>query len=225
MLRTLTALIGTALLLAACGSDGPPGSVTASLPPPDAVRIAEAREYIIGPADQLEVAVFQADQLNRTVQVDGQGRIDLPLIGVMTAAGKSTKQLSTEIATALEAKYMRDPQVTVLVKEAVSQKVTVEGSVSQPGVYPVAGRTTLLQTIAMARGTEQDANEKRVAIFRTVNDKRAVAVFDLTAIRKGQAPDPDVYGNDVVVVERSGVKSMLQNITGVAPILGIFSFF
>ena len=58
-----------------------------------------------------------------------------------------------------------------------------------------------------------------------MNDKRAVAVFDLTAIRKGQAPDPDVYGNDVVVVERSGVKSMLQNITGVAPILGIFSVF
>lgn len=224
MTRIIAALIGSALLLAACASGGPSGAST-SLPPPDVARYAEAREYVIGPSDMLEVAVFQAAQLDRTVEVDAQGRIDLPLVGAMTAAGKSPKQLSTDIAAALEQKYLQSPQVTVRVKEAASQKVTVEGSVAQPGVYPVTARTTLLQAIAMARGAERDANEKRVAIFRTVNDKRAVGVFDLTAIRQGKAEDPEVYGNDVVVVERSGAKSILQSITGVAPILGIFSAF
>jgi polysaccharide export outer membrane protein len=225
MIRIFAALIGSALMLAACASGGPSGAVSASLPPPDAPRLQEAREHIIGPQDTLEVTVFQADQLNRTVEVDAQGKIDLPLIGVVTAAGKSARQLSGEIAANLEKKYLQSPQVTVRVKESLSQRVTVEGAVTSPGVFPVSGPTTLLQAIAMAQGPVREANEKQVAIFRTVNDRRAVALFDLTAIRQGKAEDPLVYGNDVVVVERSGAKSILNDIRGIVPIIGVFRWF
>lgn len=224
MLRSFAALIGTALMIAACSS-GPSGAAAGSLPPPDAVRLAEAREYVIGPTDLLAISVFQADQLNRDVQVDAQGRIDLPLIGAVTAAGKTARQLSAEIARSLEQKYLQSPQVSVQVKETGSQKVTVEGSVGAPGLYPITGKTTLLQAIAMARGPQRDANEKRVAIFRTVDNRRAVAVFDLTAIRKGAAEDPEVFGNDIVVVERSGVRSILQDVAGAMPIVGVFRWF
>ena len=64
-----------------------------------------------------------------------------------------------------------------------------------------------------------------MAIFRTINNRRAAAVFDLTAIRQGKAEDPEVYGNDVVVVERSGTKSLLKDLRGVVPFIGAFSWF
>lgn len=224
MIRNLTVLIGSIVMLAACASGG--SSIAAgSLPPPDAATAQAAREYVVGPLDTLEVTVFQADNLNRTVDVDSQGRIDLPLIGGVVAAGKTTRALQTEIAAKLSEKYLQSPQVTVRVKESLSQRVTVEGAVEQPGVFPMAGRTTLLQAIAMARGPQDDANEKQVAIFRTIQGRRAAAVFDLTAIRKGEAEDPEVYGNDVVVVERSGTKGLLNDLKGVIPFIGVFRWF
>lgn len=227
MIRTLSALFGSILLLAACASGGSGSSIAAntSLPPPDAATAQAAREYVVGPMDTLEVTVFQADNLNRTVEVDSQGRIDLPLIGGVEAAGKSTRQLQTEIAARLSEKYLQSPQVSVRLKESISQRVTVEGAVAQPGVFQMSGHTTLLQAIAMAQGPEDDANEKQVAIFRTIQGRRAAAVFDLTAIRKGQAEDPEVYGNDVVVVERSGTKSLLNDLRGVVPFIGVFRWF
>ena len=227
MIRTLTALVITAFMVASCATDAPAGGATvgANLPPPDTALVSDAREYLIGPLDTLEISVFQASDLGGTVVVDSQGQISLPLIGTVPASGKSTRQLSTDIAAKLREKYMQAPQVTVLVKESISRQVTVEGAVAQPGMYPIAGRTTLLQVIALARGVDRYANERQVAIFRTVDSRRAVAVFDLRAIRQGKSEDPEVYGNDVVVIERSSGKSLLHDIAGVTPIIGIFRFF
>ena len=225
MIRTLSALIGSVLLLAACASGGSDIAASGSLAPPDPVSLQPAREYVVGPMDTLEVSVFQVDDLNRTVQVDSQGRIDLPLVGAITAAGRSTGQIQADIADKLSEKYLQSPQVSVRVKDSISQKVTVEGAVTQPGVFPVSGRMTLLQAIALARGPNDEADEKQVAIFRTINNRRAAAVFDLTAIRQGKAEDPEVYGNDVVVVERSGTKSLLKDLRGVVPFIGAFSWF
>lgn len=220
-------MLAPALVLAACGSTpvGQTAQMGASLPPPDPVKLAPATQqggYRVGPMDVLDVTVYQVPDLTRQVQVDAAGQIVLPLVGPLTAAGKSVSELQVDVASRLREKYLQSPEVTIYVKEFASQKVTVEGSVTQPGVYAIQGRTTLLQALAMARGTDRLANQKRVAVFRTVNNQRMAALFDVDAIRAGTMDDPEVYGNDVVVVERSGMKSAFQSASGVVPILGLF---
>jgi len=185
-------------------------------PPARTPAAAEA----ISPNDTLEVAVFQTPDLSRTVQVDSGGRILLPLIGEVDAAGRTPEQLSQGIEDALSRKYMRDPQVTVTVKNSTSQKVTVDGAVMKPGIYPLMGSTTLLQAVALAEGPDpKQANTHKVAVFRGgASDARAV--YDLEAIRDGKAADPAIYPRDVVVVTASGGKNFLQTISGLAPLAG-----
>jgi polysaccharide export outer membrane protein len=181
-------------------------------------------DYRIGPLDKLNITVFQVKDLTlEAVQVDGSGRVSLPLIGSVVAAGKTTQELSTEIADRLRGQFLQSPQVAVWVAEAISQKVTVDGSVVEPGVYAMSGPTTLLQAVAMAKGPDpRYANLSRVAVFRTINGQRNAAVFDLKAIRAGRAPDPVILGNDVVVVEGSQLKGTLREILGALPVLAIF---
>jgi polysaccharide export outer membrane protein len=219
-------VLALTLGLAACGSTpmADNAQIGTPLPPPDTtqVQVSGATEYHIGPMDVLDINVFQVPDLTRTVQVDAAGQITLPLIGQVSVAGKTVTQVQSEIAAKLAAKYLQSPDVTVFVKEFTSQKVTVDGSVNQPGVYAISGRTTLLQAIAMARGTDRDANLKRAVIFRTINNQRMAAVFDIGQIRAGRMDDPEIFGNDVVVVDRDGTKSVLRGITGAVPIFSIF---
>lgn len=215
------------LLLAACAST-PSGSAMqrgVAMPPPDPVKLAPATQlgsYRIGPMDTLDITVFQVPELTRVAQVDAAGQIVLPLIGAVDAAGKTVAELQSDVTSRLKVRYLQSPEVTIYVKEFASQKVTVEGSVTAPGVYPISGRTTLLQVIAMARGTDRMAREDRVVIFRNVHDQRMAALYDIRQIRAGTLEDPEIYGNDMVVVERSGIKSVLGNVTGAMPMLGLF---
>lgn len=185
---------------------------------------AATQDYRIGPLDKLNITVFQVKDLTlEEVQVDGSGRVFLPLIGSVVAAGKTTQELSAEIADRLRGQYLQSPQVAVWVAEAISQKVTVDGSVVEPGVYAMSGPTTLLQAVAMAKGPDpRYANLNRVAVFRTINGQRNAAVFDLKAIRAGKAPDPVILGNDVVVVEGSTAKGVFREILAALPGLAIF---
>jgi len=218
--------LGACCLLVACATAAPSQPVT--LAPAGGVYPAASvqSDYQIGPQDKLDITVFQVPDLTlKDVQVDSSGQINLPLVGVVTAAGKSTQQLSSEIATRLRENYLQNPQVSVVVAEALSQKVTVEGAIMQPGVYSIAGPTTLLQVIAMARGPDKLADLRRVAIFRNTDGRRAMAVFDLGAIRKGEAVDPEVRGDDVVVVQGSGAKAVWQDVIRAAPIIGVFRYF
>ena len=199
-------------------------SLAADLPPPDnTLRVsATMADYRIGTQDTLDINVFQIEELKRTVQVDSGGKILLPLIGQIQASGRTPAELSVEIADALKRSYMKDPQVIVTVKESQSQRVTVDGAVNQPGVYPLSGPTTLLQAISLARGPDNKlANVKRVAVFRNVGGTRRQAMYDLTRIRSGTAEDPPVYANDIVVVDTSGGKSFMQNFQGAFGILGM----
>jgi polysaccharide export outer membrane protein len=100
--------------------------------------------------------------------------------------------------------------------------VTVDGAVQQAGQYPVAGPMTLIQTIALARGTTEDANARRVAVFRTIGGQRQAAAFDLTAIRRGEAKDPQIYPGDIVVVDGSSIKAAQKQIFQTFPFLSIF---
>ena len=178
--------------------------------------------YRIGPRDILSIDVFQVPDLSRVVQVDGSGLIAFPPIGQLTAAGRSTADLSNDISTALAAHYVKDPLVSVTMKESQSQRVTVDGAVEQPGVYPLTGPTTLLQAVALARGPDpRIANLHKVSIFRTVAGRRVTTTFDLSAIRSGRHADPEVLANDTIVVDTSAGRSFLRDLAPLLPLASI----
>ena len=224
MARFLALILALAMLAAWPAGARADQKLERSLPPPDQNGMAMSQQaYRIGPLDKLDISVFQVPELTGSVEVDAAGLISLPLIGQVTAGGRTTNELQQLIAQKLSAKYLQDPQVTVVVKEALSQKITVEGAVQQPGVYPIEGRTTLMQAIAMARGSDpQRANEKKVVVFRTVNGQRMAAGFNLVDIRTGKTDDPQVYGNDVIVMDASNARGFLHDIISTVPLLAIF---
>ena len=197
------------------------------LPPPDSTTevgvYKGVSEYRIGPSDLLEINVFQVADLNRTVRVNTSGDISLPLIGVMKAGGMTVQELEAKIAKSLDANFLQNPQVTVFVKEFTSQRVTLEGAVRKPGIYPLTGKTTLLQAIAMAEGLDSLADLKGIVIFRVVEGKKMGARFDVKAIRSGTAADPLVYGDDIIVIDQSGSKTAFRRIMESLPIFNMFT--
>lgn len=113
----------------------------------------------IGPEDVLDVQVFEAPEMNRTVRVAADGSITLALLGAVPAAGSTPHELEIAIQDRLREKYILDPHVTVAVKEVQSRPVYVLGAVHNPGVLQVRGRRTLLEVLAMAGGLAADAGE------------------------------------------------------------------
>ncbi|HWE71833.1 MAG TPA: polysaccharide biosynthesis/export family protein [Stellaceae bacterium] len=233
MLAGFVALSAGALIVAAPGTslaagfqNSPNNFQSASLPPTQTVPQFSSQtpatnmvrpDYIIGPDDVISVDVFQIPDLSRTVQVDSEGNILLPLLGSVPAGGRSVSQLSKQVAAAYGDKYVRDPKVTVSVKESESQKVTVNGAVIQPGIYPISSGTTLMQAIALAKGPDTKLASDRVAIFRTVGQNRTQATFDISDIQSGKVPDPQLQAHDIVVVDTSGTRKFLQDISPIAP--------
>jgi polysaccharide export outer membrane protein len=190
------------------------------LPPPDGAETGtSARPYRIGAFDKLGVSVFGVPELSQTVQVDASGRISLPLAGAIDASGKTPDELAAEIAQRLASRYVRNPQVTVNLEETVSQVVTIDGQVREPGLYPVVGRMTLMRAIATAKGTTEFARLQDVVVFRTVGQREMVALYNLQAIRRGLYPDPEVFASDVVVVGDSPARRLFQNALQAAPLL------
>ncbi|MVW58305.1 polysaccharide export protein [Sphingomonas sp. MAH-6] len=219
-------ILGFAGLLSACshGSSLPSGDLAyASIPAPSTDRPVD--DYKIGPLDTLSVTVFQEPDLSQAaVQVDASGNVLLPLIGQVKAEDKTSTQLAGEIGSKLGAKYLTDPQVSVIVTQSVSQHVTVNGSVTEPGVYAIQGRTTLLDALAMAKGTSRVAALDQVAVFRMVDGKRIGGVFNVDKINRGLAPDPELKGDDTIVVGLSNVKAAWRDILTAAPLLTAFSY-
>lgn len=189
---------------------------------PAKAETTAAREFTIGPLDRLGITVFGEPQLSTDqAQVDAVGNLDLPLSGRMVAAGKTASQLSGEIRQRLS-KYLVNPQVSILVLDTVSQRVTVQGQVNQAGLYPIQGRTTLLEMLAQAKGMSGVADEQRVAVFRTIDDQRMGAMFDVSAISRGEAADPELQSGDVVVVGHSARRGAWRDFLVAAPALGLF---
>jgi polysaccharide export outer membrane protein len=218
------------LVLAGCGGPRMDLSEMTAARPVDlqSVQIVEApsAEYRIGVGDKLAVRVFQVADLSfEELVVDTSGNINMPLIGGVRGAGRTAGEMSTDIAARLADRFLREPQVTVTVKEAASQKITVDGAVTKPGVYEMRGSTSLLQAIAMAEGPTRVADLAKVAVFRNISGRRSVALFDLSAIRQGRAPDPQVLGDDVIVVDTSRLSSALREVVGALPALSAFAYF
>src|SRR5262245_15774306 len=178
--------------------------------------------YKIGPQDTIEIAVFKVPDLSRTVQVADSGTVNLPLIGDVVAAGKTSQQLERDLVKKYGGKYLQSPQVTVSVKEYNSQRVTIEGAVKKPGVYPIRGKGSLLQFIATAEGLDPNA-DSTVVVFRTTNGKRSAAKFDLASIRSGDTPDPAIQSGDMIVASSSAIKETFNNILKALPIAGVFA--
>lgn len=234
ILRTLVVLFLVAALVACATSTS--GSVrsgtskavtsTEELGAPDtradSGAYTGASEYRVGAQDLLEVSVFQVNDLNRTVRVNSNGQISLPLIGVLQAGGNTVQELEALIAQKLSDEFLQAPQVTVFVKEFTSQRVTLEGAIAKPGIYPITGKTSLLQALAMGGGPTDLANLQGVVVFRMIDGRKMAAAFDLKQIRAGDAPDPLVYGDDIIVIDQSGARTGLRRVLETLPVFNLF---
>ena len=229
-MRNFVIMFAAALAVAGCASSGGLDAnstaveVRGELPTPDqAAQAIDMSEYRIGPTDKIRVSVFGADELDREGMVDASGQFQMPLIGAVAAGGTTPSDLSAKIADLLRGRYIKEPQVSVNVIEARAHSITVDGAVTQPGIYPVIGKMTLQQAIATARGASDLADTDRVVVFRTIDGTKMAAMFDLDAIREGRVADPQVYGNDIVVVGESGTRRFLKDTQSLtAPVLSRF---
>lgn len=179
--------------------------------------------YRIGPLDVLDVSVFQVPELTRSVQVSDVGTVNLPLVGEVAAAGKTSREIERAVASRLGAKYVRAPQVTVFVKEYNSQRVTVEGAVKKPGVYPTKGHDTLTQFVAIAEGIDRETASSTVVVFRTIDGKRYAAKFDIKEIMAGRAEDPPIQPNDIIAVDSSSGKEVFSYVVKLLPAAALFT--
>ena len=170
--------------------------------------------------------MFGVEELTRDERVNSNGHISLPLVGTVMAGGRTIPELESDLARKYADGYLQRPQVTVFVKEFTSQRITVEGAVKKPGIYPITGRTSLLQAIALAEGVDdRTADLGGIVVMRKVDGRKQAAVFDLRQVRKGLIEDPQLYGDDIVVVEQSGSKTAFRRFIESVPALGIFAWF
>lgn len=225
-MRSKVNAIVLSALVGGCASgmetDLPLGSQAYAIIPATAPPGAQ-KDYLLGPLDTISVDVFQEPELSaKDVRLDSSGNVLLPLVGSVHAAGKTASQLSAELTTKL-ARYVVRPNVTVTA-DSVSQKVTIEGEVNQPGVYDIRGEASLLEALAMARSPTEVAALDQVIVFRDVNGKRSGARFDLQRIRAGADPDPLILGGDRIVVGYSSVKGGWRDFLKF-PIFNIFRVF
>lgn len=217
-------VVAAGLLASACSSPHFTSTATVQAPPDatatDASFRPDSGAYVIGPQDTLDVQVFGVGALSGTVQVDNTGYVSLPLLGRMKAAGRTTTELSRHIAAELNKKYVKNPIVTVTTRDAASQKITVAGSVTKPGLYEIKPNTTLTQAVAMASGPDQVADIHEVAIIRNTAKGRQVKVYDLDQISDGSVTDPYVHANDEVVVNVSGARKFVRDFGSAFGVLG-----
>ncbi len=185
---------------------------------PDAPRVipvpagqVAADDYRIGPQDLLEIQVFGIDNLRREVRVSSRGTVSLPLVGTVVLAGKTGQEAEAQIAAAYAKDYLHDPQVSVFIKEFTSQRITIEGAVAKPGIYPIRGGVTLMQAIAIGGGQGQLPDLHEVMVYRREGGERRTYVYDLDRIRAGELEDPSLVNEDIVVVKRSPGRVALRD--------------
>jgi polysaccharide export outer membrane protein len=144
-----------------CSVFGMPAVAQQTLPPANSCLAS----YAIGAEDVLDIAVWNNTDISRTVPVRPDGKISLPLLNDVQAAGLTPLELREALTTALT-QYVANPAVSVLVREIHSFKVTVIGQVKTPGRYELKARATVLDVLAMAGGLTEFASERRIAVLR-----------------------------------------------------------
>ncbi|MEQ1794620.1 MAG: polysaccharide biosynthesis/export family protein [Nitrospira sp.] len=160
-------------------------------------------DYILGPEDVLEITVWRNVDLSKTVTVRPDGKISLPLIGDVSAVGKTTVQLADEISGKLK-EYKENPQVTILVKEVNSYAIYVLGEVAHPGKFPLKSKTTLLQAVTVAGGFTPTAARNKIVVFRFAKDGtsqiKIKASYDDIVLREGSNQNIELKPGDQIVV-------------------------
>ncbi|HTM05384.1 MAG TPA: polysaccharide biosynthesis/export family protein [Vicinamibacterales bacterium] len=169
-----------------------PASVAAVVPPAD---------YTVGPDDVLSVVFWRDKDMSADVTVRPDGRITLPLLNEVSAAGLTLEQLRQNIKAAAE-KFVDDPSVTVDVKAINSRKVFITGEVGKPGPYALMGPTTVMQLLAMAGGVNEYAKADNISILRTENGKQVSMRFNYKDVlnRKNLKQNIELKPGDTVVV-------------------------
>jgi polysaccharide export outer membrane protein len=202
-MRTVAAL-ALALLLPACASaqDVPavPAPTTSQVATPQAAGATDPT-YVIGTDDVLAIVFWELPSHGAEVAVRPDGKITLPLLNDVQAAGLTPDQLRTSITTA-SAKFIRDPNVSVIVKAINSRKVFVTGQVNKPGPYPLTAPTTVLQMLALAGGPSDFAKKNKIAVMRTENGQTTSLKFNYNDVIQGKKLDQNVMlkpGDTVVV--------------------------
>ncbi len=181
---------------------------------PTGIDTLGGSDYVVGRQDLLDISVFDLPELDQTVRVADDGSITFPLLGRLIVAGISKTNLEDLLEELLEEKYVRDPQVTVFVREYESKKVAVTGAVRRPGTYEMLGSRTLLEMISLAGGLDADLG-KRIFIFRRGADGTAQPI-EVDLDRLVYAADPTlnyrIVAGDIIYVPT--VKKMRIFVTG-----------
>jgi polysaccharide export outer membrane protein len=188
--------------------DAPPqttqtASAKPAAAPPEGVNPSPkaGKDYVIGPDDVLDVSVWKEQELTRTLQVRPDGKISMPLLGDVQAAGLTPGQLAQAVSEKLK-KYLTAPQVTVILTQINSQRVYVIGEVTRPGAYPVLPGMTILQAISSAGGLTQFANGKKIFLMRDENHAQTKYPFSYKDVLDGRKAEENlaVKAGDTIVV-------------------------
>jgi polysaccharide export outer membrane protein len=200
MSKHLSFLMAAAVIvLAARDVDG--GQAAARRPTMAPVSVAVPTDYVIGPEDVLGVVFWRETELTGDVTVRPDGRVSLPMLGEMAAAGLRPQQLQEQILAAAK-KYLQDPNVAVVVRTINSMKVYVTGRVTTPGAQPLKGPLTAMQAIALAGGVTEYADAKNITILRTTNGRTESFKFNYHDVARGKKLEQNIMlkpGDTVVV--------------------------
>jgi polysaccharide biosynthesis/export protein len=174
-------------------------------------------DYIVGSEDLLEVQIFGEEDLNRQVRVDGEGQVTLPLVGSVKVAGFTPKTIEKRLMAAYGARYLRDPQITLSVKEYRHQRVSVTGAVDKPGYYEIIGPRKLLEVLAMAGGLQdKGADSKAGDVVQVIREHGSpnTLIIDLKRLQAKADPDLNViiHSGDVVHVPFAGNAYVLGGV-------------
>jgi polysaccharide export outer membrane protein len=201
MKRLFTLWISIVLVPWLCLAGQKPINVSSK--PVTAIERAEP-EYIIGPNDVLEIAVWNNEALSRTVPVRPDGKISLQLVNDVQAAGLTPMQLRTSLASTL-AGFLQGPEVSIIVREVHSYKVSVMGEVKEPGRFDLTGRVTVLDVLAMAKGFTEYADKGNISVFRRERGVTRMIPFEYQKLVAGRESNTGrenfiIQPDDVVLV-------------------------
>ncbi|MEE2757531.1 MAG: polysaccharide biosynthesis/export family protein [Myxococcota bacterium] len=192
-------LMQVGLLLAlGCGS----AAQVRDLPPmPDTATIMQSAT--LGPGDVVEVRVYQEKELSGLFRVGVDGLFSYPLVGEVSAKGLTASQLASTITTSLKAGYLREPQVSVFVKEFNSKKVFVLGEVRKPGTFRYEDKMTIVQAVTLAGGLKALAAKDRLILTRLVEGDEKKFVVPFERISQGRVSNIFLQPGDIVFVPES----------------------
>ena len=202
LFATATMSFAQATLPSASLAPAPAAETARSAPPPapaPAVELQSSADYLIGPEDVLDILVWKNPELSRTVPVRPDGKVSLPLVNDVQAAGMTPARLRTFIGQRL-AEFVPTPEVSVVVREVHSVKVSVVGAVRMPGHYEVKSPSTVLDMIARAQGFTEFSATDRIVVLRRAGDATTRLPFNYKKVADGEQQNFGVQPGDIIVV-------------------------